>query len=402
MKAHTLVNINQNYTNIDECSLAFTYSECIGPQLYDKLLDHFHNPKDAYCATEQRLEKIIGRKVTERFVQFRKTYLSDRTLSELSNKSIQVIFPRATEWENIFVYISEKPICLFAKGDISLLKSPHTIVLAIIGSRKPTPYGTHMAQLVSRDVAKSGMIIVSGLAIGIDSIAHKICLEEHGKTVAILGSGIDVPYPSSNYRLYDEILKNGGLILSEYPPGTPPFPSNFVRRNRLISGLSKGLIVIEGSNKSGTLITAGHALDQGKDVFAVPGPITSSLSFAPHMLMQNGAFLITSGQDVIEYYGLKTKPDNTIDSIDKIQATLSHGDFPAETRSILLELRDQPLTAEMIYLLLNKEIRTDRSRHTSLMTILAALTQLEIKSYATRAADGKYYLNSNPTPSIPP
>jgi DNA processing protein len=161
-------------------------------------------------------------------------------------------------------------------------------------------YGRNTTSLFTDELVKGGYAIVSGLARGVDTRAHEATLREGGETVAILGSGIDRVYPSENYSLSERIVAGGGVVISEYPLGYPPLPSNFILRNRLISGLSDAVVVIEGKRKSGTLITATHAANQGRMVFAVPGQIDSPLSEASHFLIQNGAKLVTTPKDILE------------------------------------------------------------------------------------------------------
>lgn len=192
--------------------------------------------------------------------------------------------------------IQNRPITLFYKGDISIVNEQS---IAIIGSRNCTEYGRKCAEFISNEVAKRKICIVSGLAIGIDSIGHITALNNKSNTIAVIGNGLDNIYPSKNIKLAESIIKSGGLILSEFIVGTKPFKQNFPRRNRIISGLSDSVIVIEGSKKSGSLITANYAIEQGKDVFAIPGSIFSSNSEGTNELIKDGANLLTSTEDVI-------------------------------------------------------------------------------------------------------
>ena len=192
--------------------------------------------------------------------------------------------------------IQNRPIVLFYKGDISIVNEQS---IAIIGSRNCTEYGRKCAEFISNEVAKRKICIVSGLAIGIDSIGHITALNNKSNTIAVIGNGLDNIYPSKNIKLAESIIKSGGLILSEFIVGTKPFKQNFPRRNRIISGLSDSVIVIEGSKKSGSLITANYAIEQGKDVFAIPGSIFSSNSEGTNELIKDGANLLTSTEDVI-------------------------------------------------------------------------------------------------------
>ncbi|MBO8162442.1 MAG: DNA-protecting protein DprA [Brevibacillus sp.] len=194
--------------------------------------------------------------------------------------------------------IVDPPAILFYRGDPGLLTRP---MLGVVGTRKPTAYGKAVCRHLTDGLARAGFVIVSGLAQGIDTEAHRAALEAGGGTVGVLACGLDQVYPRHNRPLYREIARSG-LLLSEYVPAESPKPGMFPERNRLISGLSLGVLIIEAAERSGSLITADYALDQGRDVFAVPGPIFSPVSAGPHNLLQQGAKLITNPVDIIEEY----------------------------------------------------------------------------------------------------
>ncbi len=191
--------------------------------------------------------------------------------------------------------IFDPPIVLFAIGHTELMPTPS---IGVVGTRNPTPYGMAAAERLSADLSRAGLTIVSGMARGIDTCAHQAALKEGGDTVAILGCGVDVIYPSNNRRLYDEIA-NKGLLLSEFPIGAPAFPQNFPIRNRIVSGLSIGVLIVEGAQHSGSAITARLAMDQGREVFAIPGNVTSKMSWGPNLLIkEGGAKLVQEWSDV--------------------------------------------------------------------------------------------------------
>lgn len=192
--------------------------------------------------------------------------------------------------------IIDPPLALHYRGDPALLAKES---VAIVGSRRATPYGTNAAARLARDLAGTGLAIVSGLARGIDAAAHHAAIEAGGSTIAVLGTGIDVVYPRGNERLFRE-LEARGLIVSEFPPGTPPKKENFPIRNRVISGLARGTVIVEATSRSGSLITARMAAEQGRDVFAVPGSIFSATSEGTHRLIQYGAKLVHDANDVLE------------------------------------------------------------------------------------------------------
>lgn len=202
-------------------------------------------------------------------------------------------------------HIPDQPLTLFYRGDSKLLEVPS---IGVVGSRKPTPYGRASSAFLVKELVRAGLAVVSGLAHGIDGEAHQAALAAGGKTIAVLGCGLDHVYPPRHQALYQKI-ESFGLLLSEYPPHTPPFPGLFPERNRMISGLSLGVLVVEAAEKSGSLITADCALEQGRDVFAVPGPIFSSLSAGPHNLIKQGAKLVTSASDILEELPIVLPPD---------------------------------------------------------------------------------------------
>ena len=193
--------------------------------------------------------------------------------------------------------IYDPPAVLWMRGEVKLLSQPG---IAVVGTRRPSPYGAGMAQLLSRDLASRGVVILSGMARGVDTEAHKGALEARGRTVAVWGTGIDVIYPKENKRLAEQILEQGGTILSEYPMGTFPAPQNFPIRNRILSGMSVGVLVVEAAENSGTRITARCAMEQNRDVYAVPGNVTNKGSWGPNTLIKQGAKLTATWEDVWE------------------------------------------------------------------------------------------------------
>ncbi len=191
--------------------------------------------------------------------------------------------------------IFDPPLLLFALGGTDLLDS---YGIAIVGTRTPTPYGLAASERLSADLSKAGLTIVSGMARGVDTAAHRATLDANGSTIAVFGCGVDVLYPSSNRKLYDDIAKRG-LMVSEFPMGAPAFPQNFPVRNRIVSGLSLGVVIVEGAQHSGSAITAKLAMDQGREVFAVPGNITSKMSWGPNLLIkEGGAKLVQEWSDI--------------------------------------------------------------------------------------------------------
>lgn len=195
-------------------------------------------------------------------------------------------------------HIYDAPVVLYYKG---MLPTGDDLAIAMVGTRHSTAYGRMVAQELAEDLARRGVWIISGMARGIDACCHQGALDGKGKTIAVLGSGLDVIYPRENTPLYHHIAENG-CVISEFPLGATPIPRNFPVRNRIISGLSQGIIVVEAAEKSGTLITVDYGMEQGKTIFAIPGPITSKQSQTPHRLIREGAKLVSCAEDVIEEF----------------------------------------------------------------------------------------------------
>ena len=213
--------------------------------------------------------------------------------------SIDIISIEDKEYPELLKNIYSPPINLYIRGDKNILNQPS---IAVVGCRYATDYGLKNAQKFAFDLSKSGFNIVSGLARGIDSFAHIGAIKAKGITTAVLGNGLDFIYPKENVRLAQQILDCGGAIISEYPLGTKPDKNNFPARNRIISGMCNGVFVVEAKEKSGTLITLDFALEQGRDVFAIPGNIDSENSFGTNEIIKQGAKLVTCSQDIIEEY----------------------------------------------------------------------------------------------------
>lgn len=246
-----------------------------------------------------------------------------RKTETASSKSMKTVIYGSENYPDILLNLPDPPVVLFYIGDLErFLAMP---AIALIGSRRCTTYGRKVARTLARDFVRSGVAVVSGLARGIDGEAHKGVIEAGGVTMAILGSSLDICYPPEHDRLFEKIMEKG-VILSEYPPGTEPAKYRFPERNRLISGFSKGVVVVEAGRKSGTMITVNTALDQGRDVFAVPGEVTGALSMGTNMLLRDGAGVVISAADVLEPLGLTVgKPAETFEpESDTARTILAH------------------------------------------------------------------------------
>ncbi len=250
----------------------------------------------------------------------------DKIKSQIEKKNIKIITKFDRSYPEKLKYIDNSPYILYTRGKIENLNSIDRNI-SIVGSRKATNYGKWVCEKFSKELTLKEITITSGMALGIDSIAHKTCISNNGRTVAVLGSGVDTVYPKRNKKLYEEIMIDG-LIVSEFPIGSTAMPYNFPVRNRIISGLSDGVLVVEASNRSGTLITATYAGEQNKEVFAVPGNIDNYLSKGTNQLIREGAKITTGIEDILEELNWndnqKNKKDLQLnyDKYDKVEVNI--------------------------------------------------------------------------------
>lgn len=278
----------------------------VGRRRLAELMATYPDPYDAWQASVTELQSISGwtAAAAQSLVAVRRSREALRDAGEMLKQTRQrglrlVAIPDLAYPVRLRQIIDPPPL-LWVAGPWEPDARP---VIAIVGSRKPTSYGLAMAERFARDLVRAGAVVVSGMARGIDLAAHRGALAEGGTTLAVLGGGADVCYPPEAMLTYRQIRATGAVI-SEQPPGAEPHRQNFPERNRIISGLADGVVVVEAGERSGTLITVGTALNQGRDVFAVPGPVTSPLSVGPHRLIREGACLVTSGEEVLEEMGL--------------------------------------------------------------------------------------------------
>lgn len=284
--------------------------------------------------------------------------------------------------------IFDAPALLWIRGDAALLAKA---AIAVVGTRHPTPYGTGMAEMLSRDLAARGMVILSGMARGIDTAAHKGALAAKGKTVAVWGTGIDVIYPKENKSLAEQILANGGTILSEMPMGTFPAPQNFPKRNRILSGISVGVLVVEAAEHSGTRVTARCALEQNRDVFAVPGNVTTKNAWGPNTLIKQGAKLTATWEDVWEdlpsQIRLELESEWALASKGSSAASLfEEAPLPPAESSVMSVLRhDEAMQLDEIMEKLEPELSSSE--------VFTALFELELQG-RVKQLPGKNYVKS--------
>lgn len=279
--------------------LALVQVSGMGPARLQTLLDAFHTPLGAHSAPFAFLSTLpeIGCACA---TEIKRTPLSaGRRLAELTERAgARVLIPGDVEFPPALRTIPDPPPVLFAQGNLALLERP---AVAIVGSRDHSAYGLAVARSIAAQAARGGIVVASGMARGLDAVAHAAALDAGGTTIGVLGNGIGVIYPSANRALYERVAA-GGLLLTEFPPGERPHAGSFPRRNRLISGLARVTVVVEAAVGSGALITAGTALDQGREVVAVPGPITSPVSAGCNRLIRDGATPYLEPVDLFQHY----------------------------------------------------------------------------------------------------
>jgi len=373
------MNLDIRYTEETEYYVAFSHVPGIGPIKVENLIKKYGSITAAYNAPAEELSRYISAKTLKKFLIFRSSTSPYSILKSLLKKDIQVLTPELPQYPNKLRNIATKPLCLYIRGDISIVANqPQEITptiapaIAVIGSRLCTLYGRHLTNLFTARLASAGCTIISGMAAGIDALAHETALKFRTKTLAILGCGVNIIYPPSNKELYYRILSEGGAILSEFPPEQRVMKGLFVTRNRLISALSDGVLIIEGTNKSGTLKTAGHAADQGRPIFLPPYNLTAPYGYTFSHLMQNGGIFVFSPDDIFYELNLKPPalpPEMTL-SLSKDEAELmSHIRSEITSPDLLSERMDLPIS-----------------------TILNRLSELELQGHIAKNSLGEYYI----------
>src|SRR5215469_1387971 len=278
--------------------LALGLTPGLASRLSARVLRQFGSPEGVFRATKRDLEACHLPAEAAEAVFKRKAFpRAEKELAAIRKiDGCSLVNWTDPEYPQTLLQIYDPPVLLYVRGDAQVLNLPS---LSIVGTRRPTVYGTQMAQRLGRELAARGLVIVSGLARGIDAIAHQGAMDAHGRAIGVLGTGVDVCYPKENRKLYEKVLERGAII-SEFPLRTHPAPENFPVRNRIVAGMPLGVIVVEGAQYSGSLITARLAMEFGREVFGVPGNVTQQVSFAPNQLIKQGAKLVTGAEDVIE------------------------------------------------------------------------------------------------------
>jgi DNA processing protein len=368
--------------------LALALTPGLGPTRIKKLIENFGTGERVFNASLTELEATGILAVSAQSIATGKSMeLAQEECGKVVEAGARIISLSDPEYPPRLKEIYDPPVILFVKGSVEVLAQPG---IAMVGTRHPTPYGSGMAERLSTDLAARGLVIISGLARGIDTASHRGAVAAKGKTVAVLGTGIDVMYPKENTRLTEQIVAMGGALISEFPVGTFPAPQNFPIRNRIISDMSAGVLVVEAAEYSGTRITSRLALEQNRDVYAVPGNVTNKNSWGPNTLIKQGAKLVATWEDVWE----ELPPD--------IQAALSskqNESIEPETASLFPDEVSSPHEKKILRLL-----KADESTHIDELVelleaeispseIFAALFELELNG-KIRQMPGKNFVKS--------
>ncbi|MFH1631872.1 MAG: DNA-processing protein DprA [bacterium] len=286
--------------------LALNVFPRFGPKSLARLFTHFENMEEAFNAPLSDIRAAgIPEKIAQGFIEMRSKIDPDATLDEITKHNFKVTTLADPDYPPHLKQIYDPPAIIISYGKLPSSEIAH---IAVVGSRKATPYGLQVAHSLIEEIAEAGVVIVSGLAYGIDTVAHRATVGVGGVTVAVLASGL-LNITSRQKALADQIVRSGGAVFSEFPINAPGQKQNFPFRNRVISGMSQGTLVIEAAAKSGSLITARTAMEQNRDVFAVPGPITSPTSAGTNNLIKMGAVPVTCAADVLDALNIETRPD---------------------------------------------------------------------------------------------
>jgi len=353
--------------------VAWSNIESIGPQKFKLLYRHFPDLKTAWqaCASELLMAGLNHRDIAN-ITEKRPAINPDQAWQELAQGKINVITIKDKEYPQLLKQIYAPPALLYVKG---ALPPEQDLNLAVVGTRKTSPYGRQITPEIVRGLSQVGLTIVSGLALGIDALAHQTAIEAKGLTLAVLGCGLDKIYPITNQKLTDNILSSGGCLISEYPIGTKPLKQHFPARNRIISGLSKGVLVIEGGQDSGSLITARCALEQNREVLAVPGNISSNTAQGPNNLIKMGAHVVTCANDVLQALNLEAS-EQIKENIKIIPAT-------KEEEIILKFISHQPVHIDELF----KQCKL------TISILNSALTMMEMKGMVRHVGGQNYILS---------
>lgn len=346
-----------------------------------ELLRIFESPRTIYDADEIALAQtgILTRDNIASITSEEAKDNANRVMEELAENNIDVVTLEDDNYPYLLKNICDPPVCLYVKGEI-LAEEP---IIAVVGSRKASGYGLASAKKISAELSAYNICVISGMARGIDTASHQGALSASGRTIAVLGCGLDIVYPPENKKLMERIIERGAVI-SEYPPGVQPAPHHFPIRNRIVSGMSVGVLVVEAGEKSGSLITAQLALEQGRDVYALPGNVISINSKGTNKLIQDGAKLVTCVQDIVEeIYWFRNFEDKPVLNLDSYREKKKFSDALDQDENNVYEL----LSLENLQIdELQRRLALD------LPTLHRALLSLEMKGLIKRESGGKYII----------
>lgn len=352
--------------------IGFSVFPGIGPKRFNLLCEYFGSAKAAWNASVSELYRTgLGEGIIRTFDSFRRGFDCVTYNRSLSRRSVRTILLSDREYPPLLKEISDAPIVLYVLGHTPIETLTSRPMIAVVGTRHMTQYGEAVIRRIIPPLVAAGCVIVSGMAYGVDASAHWETIRSNGQTIAVLGCGIDIIAPPSNARLYHEIQNGHGLIVSEMPLAHRPLRGLFPARNRIISGLSRATLIVEGAGESGSLITARMAAEQGREVCAVPGSVTSPYSVGPHRLLRSGAVLVERADDILEAIGLGRS--------DAAVSTVAKGDTECEQR-ILSILAPEHLHFNALV----------SASGLTVSSLAATLTVLEIKG-CVRDFGGKVY-----------
>ncbi|MFZ0537760.1 MAG: DNA-processing protein DprA [Candidatus Sulfotelmatobacter sp.] len=369
--------------------LGLSLTSGLGPTKARKLVEYFGSADAVFHASLTELEGTGIKAVSAQSIATGKSAeLAREEIARAAGANVTIVSGEDTFYPARLKEIYDPPLVLYVRGDPEILTRPG---IAMVGTRHPTPYGSGMAERLACDLAAQGLVIISGMARGVDTASHRGAITAKGKTVAVLGTGVDVIYPKENSRLAEQILALGGCLISEFAMGTFAAPQNFPIRNRILSGMSVGVLVVEAAEYSGTRITARCALEQNRDVFAVPGNVTNKNSWGPNTLIKQGAKLVATWEDVWEDLPAEVKleltPQAGPESGGASSASLfpDEGLPPHEKRILSLLKADEATHIDELVERLENEMSSSE--------IFAALFELELTG-KVRQMPGKNFVKS--------
>jgi DNA processing protein len=369
--------------------LALALTPGLGPTKTRQLVEFFGGIEGIFRASLTELEAAgLPAAAAQSLGTGRSLELASDEAGKAANGSVQFVSLGDQEYPAQLKQIYDPPPILWVRGNMETLSAPG---IAVVGTRHPTPYGSGMAERLGCDLAARGLVIFSGMARGVDTAAHRGAIAAKGRTVAVFGTGVDVPYPKENVRLMEQILALEGAVISEFPLGTFAAPQNFPIRNRIISGISLGVLVVEAAEYSGTRITSRNALEQNREVFAVPGNVTNKYSWGPNTLIKQGAKLVATWEDVWEELPtdvrLRLQPQSTAESESEQNASLFQENelSPHEKKIFTLLKADESTHIDEIVERLEPELSSSE--------VFAALFELELAG-KVRQLPGKNFVKS--------